>query len=105
MNRSLRRLPCQMRPLFASVACLAVLASCAPAVAPAPEPWRTETALVTNMGSDPDTIDPQRGSFANEMSIVGMLYEPLLTWDAATLTLVPAAARSLPRVSANGRVY
>ena len=95
-----------MPRLFVALACLAVT-SCAPlAAAPRPaEPWRTETTLVTNIGTEPDTIDPQRVSFENEMSIVGMLYEPLLTWDARTLTLVPAAARGLPRVSDGGRTY
>lgn len=96
-----------MRKLFAPLACLAVLASCVPLGAPArpAEPSKTDTSLVTNLGMEPDTIDPQEVGFTYEASIVGMLYEPLLTWDPTSLALVPAAARSLPDVSADGRVY
>jgi oligopeptide transport system substrate-binding protein len=94
------------KPL-ASLACLLVAASCAVqpgAAVPATEAWKTDTELVTAIG-DPEIVDPQLSSFTNEASIVGMLYEPLLTWDPVNLTLVPAAARSLPSVSADGRVY
>src|SRR5919206_4815481 len=94
-----------MPRVFAALACLALLVSCAPAPSPVVTPWQTDTTLITNIGSEPDTIDPQKVSFTNEMSVVGMLYEPLLTWDASTLTLVPAAARSLPQISADGRTY
>ena len=57
-----------MRPLFASLACLSVLASCGPAVAPAPDPWQTDSALVTNMGSEPETISLPR------VSVDGRIY-------------------------------
>jgi oligopeptide transport system substrate-binding protein len=94
-----------MARLFAPLVCLLMLQSCAFAAPPPGDPWQTATEIVTALAFDPDTIDPQRASFASEMSIDGMLYEPLLTWDAATLTLRPAAARSLPQVSADGREY
>lgn len=97
-----------MRSLFVTLACLVVLASCDTFAAPDGQPagpWQTDTQLVTNIGSEPDTIDPQRASFTTEASIVGMLYEPLLTWDPTTLALVPAAARALPEVSADGLLY
>ena len=54
------------------------------------------------MDAEPDTIDPQRESFPNEIAQTLMVYEPLLTFDAATLRPVPAAARSLPEVSDDG---
>ena len=94
-----------MARLFVSLVCLLALSSCVVSASRPSEPWQTETEIVTTIASDPDTIDPQRASFANEMSIVGMLYEPLLTWDASTLTLRPAAARDLPQVSDDGRTY
>jgi oligopeptide transport system substrate-binding protein len=95
-----------MARLFAPLVCLFLIASCAPgAPTGGREPWKTDTELVTVLPSEPDVIDPQKVSFAHELSIVGMLYEPLLTWDAATLTLRPAAARSLPHASDDGREY
>lgn len=96
-----------MAKLFATLACLLLATSCAAlpsAPAPATELWKTDTELVTAIG-EPDVVDPQLSSFASEGAIVGMLYEPLLSWDPASLAIVPAAARSLPSVSADGRVY
>ena len=58
--------------------------------------------ITTAMDAEPDTIDPQRESFPNEIAQTLMVYEPLLTFDAATLRPVPAAARSLPEVSDDG---
>ncbi|HEV8230620.1 MAG TPA: peptide ABC transporter substrate-binding protein [Candidatus Limnocylindria bacterium] len=95
-----------MRALFVLLACLAVLSSCgATSRPPAAEAWTTESELVTAIGSDPDTIDPQRASFLSEASVIGLVFEPLLTYDPGTLSLIPAAARSLPDVSPDGRVY
>lgn len=97
-----------MAKLFATLACLLAATSCAalPGVTVQPtEAWKTDTELVTAIGNEPDIVDPQLSSFSSEGAIVGMLYEPLLTWDPVTLTLVPAAARELPTVSANGLVY
>lgn len=95
-----------MRYLVATVTCLLVLSSCSalPGQGPVLTTWKTDTELVTAT-LEPDIIDPQLSSFANEAAIVGMLYEPLLSFDPATLALVPAAALALPNVSADGRVY
>jgi oligopeptide transport system substrate-binding protein len=91
-------------------ACLlaAAIVACTPTIS-APtspmEPWETGSELTTSLGWEPDTIDPQRASFQNEASVVGMVYEPLLTYDPVTLRLVPAAARSLPEISSDGLTY
>jgi oligopeptide transport system substrate-binding protein len=96
-----------MGQLFVGLACLLVLGSCSAVTTPSAtaEPWRTDTELITAIASDPDVLDPQLSSFVAEGAIVSMLYEPLLTWDPVSLALVPAAARALPTVSADGRVY
>lgn len=96
-----------MRYLVATLMCLLVLSSCSapPGQGPVVTAWKTDTELVTATLGEPDIIDPQLSSFANEAAIVGMLYEPLLSFDPATLALIPAAARALPSVSADGRVY
>ena len=59
--------------------------------------------LVTQLDAEPDTIDPQKGSFPNEIAQMLMVYEPLLTFDPRTLAPAPAAARALPEVSDDGR--
>ena len=56
----------------------------------------------TAMAAEPETIDPQRESFANEIAQTLMVYEPLLAFDPKTLRPIPAAARSLPEVSDDG---
>ena len=94
-----------MAKVFALLVCPALLVSCVAAEISPTEPWKTDTELVTPLTSEPDTIDPQRLAFTNEQSVAAMIFEPLLTWDPATLKLMPAAARTLPRVSPDGRVY
>ncbi|HTJ60818.1 MAG TPA: peptide ABC transporter substrate-binding protein [Candidatus Saccharimonadales bacterium] len=56
----------------------------------------------TSLAAEPDTIDPQRESFPDEIAQTLMVYEPLLTFDPKTLQPVPAAARALPDVSDDG---
>ena len=95
-----------MHRTFTSLACLLVVSACGALPQPAPaERWKTDSELVTNIGREPETIDPQKASFATEIQAAMMVYEPLLTYDPATLTLLPAAARALPSVSTDGRVY
>jgi ABC-type oligopeptide transport system substrate-binding subunit len=95
-----------MRRKFTTLACLAILSGCGVMPPPvAEETWKTESELTTNIGVEPQTIDPQQASFRTEIQAALMVYEPLLTYDPATLTLLPAAARALPEVSTDGRVY
>src|SRR5687768_11762468 len=93
-----------MRPWFALLACLLV-AGCASTPAPRAEPWLTGSEIVTSITHEPNTIDPQKASFVAEASLIGMVFEPLLTYDPGSLQLRPAAARALPELSADGRVY
>jgi oligopeptide transport system substrate-binding protein len=95
-----------MRRTFTTLACLLVISACGTVAPPAAEEtWKTSSELTTNIGRGPETIDPQQASFVTEIQAAMMVYEPLLTYSAASLTLLPAAARGLPDVSADGRVY
>lgn len=59
---------------------------------PAPEAAETPTLRV-NLGSWPDTIDPQKSSFVNEIAHLKMMYEGLTTLDGE-LNTIPGAAES-----------
>ena len=61
--------------------------------------------LNTNTGSEPDTIDPQKESFTNEVGQTMMVFEGLMNLDPKTLRPVPAAAAKDPEVSADGLTY
>ena len=37
--------------------------------------------LITNIGSEPDTIDPQRESFIGEIGVTMRVFEALMTFD------------------------
>lgn len=93
-----------MRLWFALLACSLII-GCVSTPAPRAEPWLTDGEITTPQGGEPDTIDPQLASFLGEASVIGMVFEPLLTYDPGSLKLIPAAARALPEVSADGRVY
>lgn len=93
-----------MRRWSALLACLAV-AGCTSTPVPRAEPRLAESEIVTSISHEPDTIDPQKASFVAEAALIGMVFEPLLTYDPGSLELRPAAARALPEVSADGRVY
>jgi len=61
--------------------------------------------LITNMGSEPDTIDPHKASFLGEIGVVMQVFEGLMTLDPKTLKPIPAAAAKDPEVSADGLTY
>lgn len=61
--------------------------------------------LVTNMGSEPDTIDPHKASFVNEIGVIMQVFEGLMSLDPKTLKPIPAAAAKDPEVSADGLKY
>ena len=61
--------------------------------------------LITNTGGEPDTIDPQKESFVNEVAQTMMVFEGLMKLDAKTLKPIPAAAAKDPEVSADGLKY
>jgi len=61
--------------------------------------------LNTNTGGEPDTIDPQKESFVNEVAQTMMVFEGLMTFDPKTLKPIPGAAKDQPKVSADGLSY
>jgi len=61
--------------------------------------------LISNTGSEPDTIDPQKESFVNEVAQTMMVFEGLMKLDAKTLKPIPAAAGKEPEISADGLKY
>src|SRR3982074_1642306 len=61
--------------------------------------------LPLNMGSEPDTIDPQKSSFVNEIGQASFVFEGLMTFDTKTSKPVPAAAAAAPKLSADGLKY
>ena len=65
----------------------------------------TNGTLTLNMGSEPDTIDPQKASFVNEIGQASFVFEGLMTFDTKTSKPVPAAAAAAPKLSADGLKY
>ena len=61
--------------------------------------------ITTNTGSEPDTIDPQKESFVNEVAQTMMVFEALMAFDPKTLKPVPGAAKANPTLSADGLTY
>jgi len=61
--------------------------------------------LNTNTGGEPDTIDPQKESFVNEVAQTMMVFEALMAFDPKTLKPVPGAAKDQPKVSSDGLTY
>jgi len=61
--------------------------------------------LVTNMGNEPDSIDPQVSSFVQEIGVNMKVFEALMTFDIKTGKPIPAAAKDQPKVSADGKTY
>ena len=65
----------------------------------------TNGTLTLNMGSEPDTIDPQKSSFVNEIGQASFVFEGLMSFDTKTSKPVPAAAAAAPKLSADGLKY
>ncbi|MBM4434592.1 MAG: peptide ABC transporter substrate-binding protein [Chloroflexi bacterium] len=61
--------------------------------------------LITNLGSEPDTIDPHKASFVGEIAVVMSVFEGLMTLDPKTLRPVPAAAAKDPDVTPDGKQW
>src|ERR1700738_1101385 len=90
--------PTSVRRIAALLVVAWLLAACEQA-APPPLPAPVDPqGAITTVTAEPEHLDPQQGSFANEIAQVLMVYEPLLTFDPATLRPIPAAARALPIV-------
>jgi oligopeptide transport system substrate-binding protein len=61
--------------------------------------------LNTNTGGEPDTIDPQKESFVNEVAQTMMVFEALMAFDPKTLKPIPGAAKDQPKISTDGLSY
>jgi len=61
--------------------------------------------LVTNLGSEPDTIDPHKASFVGEISVIMSVFEGLMTLDPKTLKPVPGVAAKDPEVSSDAKTW
>jgi oligopeptide transport system substrate-binding protein len=61
--------------------------------------------LTTNMGGEPDNIDPQQSQFVQEIGVNMRVFEALMTFDVKTGKPIPAAAKDQPKVSADGKTY
>lgn len=83
-----------------------VAAACQPGaptpVAAEPDP---EGELVLPMGGEPDTIDPQKESFVDEVAQTMLVFSALMTFDPETLKPIPDRAVEQPKVSPDGLVY
>ena len=64
-----------------------------------------EGALTLNTGTEPNTIDPQKASFVDEIGIAAMVFEGLMTFDTKTTKVVPAAAADQPKWDAAKLTY
>src|SRR5437773_2760136 len=61
--------------------------------------------LVTNMGAEPDNIDPQQSQFVQEIGVNMKVFEALMTFDVKTGKPIPSAAKDQPKVSSDGKQY
>jgi oligopeptide transport system substrate-binding protein len=61
--------------------------------------------LITNTGTEPQTIDPNKASFSTEIEQIMSVYEGLMTLDPKTLKPLPAAAAKDPEISADGLTW
>jgi oligopeptide transport system substrate-binding protein len=61
--------------------------------------------LTTRVAAEPDTIDPQKESFVNEIGVTMRVFEGLMTADVKTGNIIPGAAKDQPKVSADGKQY
>jgi len=101
------------RALALLIAALLVLAACQQGQPPTTGPV-TQTGggepdpdgeLVTNLGSEPDTIDPHKASFVHEIAVIMSVFEGLMSLDPQTLKPVPAVAAKDPEISADQKTW
>ncbi len=66
-------------------------------------PPAEQQVLHLNLGSEPDTIDPQKASFVREITVIMRVFSNLLTFNEKG-ELVPEMAERMPTVSQDGKV-
>ncbi len=64
-----------------------------------------EGELISPMGGEPDTIDPQVESFVDEVGQTMLVFSALMTFDPDTLKPIPDRAEGQPQVSSDGLTY
>jgi oligopeptide transport system substrate-binding protein len=64
-----------------------------------------EGELILPAADEPDTIDPQKESFVDEVAQTMMVFSALMTFDPKTLKTIPDAASGQPQVSSDGLTY
>lgn len=61
--------------------------------------------LTLNTATEPNTIDPQKSSFVDEIGQAAMVFEGLMTFDSKTTKTIPAAAADQPKWDASKLTY
>lgn len=106
-------------PFIALLAALAiVISACQPGPATGPsatQPGGSPAAaagdqdpdaqLITNLGNEPDSIDPHKASFVGEIAVITSVFENLMVLDPSNLKPIPGAAVAAPEISADGLKY
>ncbi len=99
-------------PLAILVAIALVIGACQAAPsgttatqAPAVDQADPAGELITNTGTEPDTIDPHKASFVGEIEQILSVFEGLMTLDPKTLKPIPAQAAKDPEVSADLKTW
>ena len=77
----------------------------APAATAAAGDADPDATLVTNLGSEPDSIDPHKASFVGEIAVIMNVFEGLMILDPKTLKPIPGAASAKAAVSSDGLKY
>jgi oligopeptide transport system substrate-binding protein len=84
---------------------LAAALASAGCVAPAPVDDADPDGTLTTVIAGEPSADPSTTATALDASIILMVFEPLVRFEPKTLQPVPAAAKALPEVSADGLTY
>ncbi len=75
-----------------------------PAALAAPAAQAAGGTLRLNLGSEPDSIDPQKASFVHEIEVIMRVFRNLLQFDANG-NIIPDLAESMPTVEENGTLF
>ena len=88
-----------------AAACTSTPGTATPSSTTAADALDPNGEITSNTGSEPDTIDPQKESFQNEIEQTMMVFEALMAFDPNTLKPIPGAAKANPTLSADGLTY
>ncbi len=68
----------------------------------AAKPRLAAEQVLRTVGSEPDTIDPQKASFTNEIDVIMKVFSNLYTYDRNG-NLTPEMAAAMPEISSDGK--